>query len=174
VHDPIPGLLSIGLRNGLFGPVSSAMTIDVDQLAVQAEQPLVDALSTNLTTFFGHGGKQIFYHGGSDPWFSAWDTLGYYKAMAEANGGLEKVSAESRYFFVPGMGHCGGGPAALDQFDMLSAIVNWVEKGSAPDQVIASGRAFPGRTRPLCPYPLHAQYKGSGDTEKAENFVCQK
>jgi feruloyl esterase len=71
------------------------------------------------------------------------------------------------------MGHCGGGPAALDQFDMLGPIVEWVEKGIAPDQVVASGRAFPGRTRPLCAYPKHAQYKGSGDSEKAENFECR-
>jgi feruloyl esterase len=168
---PIPGMLSIG--PGIFGPPTKATEIDVDQLARAAEQPLVDALSTNLTTFSGHGGKQIFYHGDSDPWFSALDTLGYYKAMAADNGGLEKVSAWSRFFFVPGMGHCGGGQAALDNFDMLDAIVNWVEKGVAPQSVEASGKAFPGRTRPLCAYPKHAQYKGSGDSEKAENFECR-
>jgi feruloyl esterase len=168
---PIPGMLAIG--RGIFGPPTTAMTIDVDQMAKAAEQPLVDALSTNLTTFSGHGGKQLFYHGDSDPWFSALDTLGYYKAMAAENGGLEKVSDWSRFFFVPGMGHCGGGEAALDNFDMLGAIVNWVEKGVAPQSVEASGKAFPGRTRPLCAYPKHAQYKGSGDTEKAENFECK-
>jgi len=171
VKEPIPGMLAIG--RGVFGPPTTAMEIDVDQMAKAAEQPLVDALSTNLTTFSVHGGKQIFYHGGSDPWFSALDTLGYYQAMAADNGGLEKVSEWSRFFFVPGMGHCGGGPAALDQFDMLGAIVNWVEKSSAPQSVEASGKAFPGRTRPMCAYPKHAQYKGSGDTEKAENFECR-
>jgi len=168
---PIPGMLSIG--PGIFGPPTKAMEIDVDQLAKAAEQPLVDALSTNLTSFSGHGGKQIFYHGGSDPWFSALDTLGYYQAMAADNGGLEKVSEWSRFFYVPGMGHCGGGEAALDNFDMLGAVVNWVERGIAPQSVEASGKAFPGRTRPLCAYPKHAQYKGSGDTEKAENFECR-
>jgi len=173
VKTPIPGLLSIGTGPGIFGLPTSAMTIDVDKLARAGDEPLVSALSTNLSTFFGDGGKQIFYHGGSDPWFSALDTLGYYKDMAEVNGGLERVRDSSRYFYVPGMGHCGGGPAALDQFDMLTAIVNWVEKGTAPDGVVASGRAFPGRTRPLCAYPKHAQYKGSGDTEKAENFECR-
>jgi len=168
---PIPGMLAIG--RGIFGPPTTAMTIDVDQMVKAAEQPLVAALSTNLTTFSGHGGKQIFYHGDSDPWFSALDTLGYYQAMAADNGGLEKVSEWSRFFFVPGMGHCGGGEKALDNFDMLSAIVNWVEKGIAPQSVEASGRAFPGRTRPLCAFPKHAQYKGSGDTEKADNFECK-
>jgi hypothetical protein len=173
VKKPIPGMLAIGSGPGIFGPSTTAMEIDVDRMAKAAEQPLVDALSTNLTSFSGHGGKQIFYHGDSDPWFSALDTLGYYQAMAADNGGLEKVSAWSRFFFVPGMGHCGGGEAALDNFDMLGAIVDWVEKGVAPQSVEASGKAFPGRTRPLCAYPKHAQYKGSGDTEKAENFECR-
>lgn len=173
VKTPIPGMLSIGVNPGIFGPPTTAMSIDVDKLARAAEQPLVDALSTNLSTFALDGGKQIFYHGGSDPWFSALDTLGYYKEMAAANGGLESVRGWSRFFYVPGMGHCGGGPAALDQFDMLTAIVNWVEKGTAPDAVPASGQAFPGRTRPLCAYPEFAHYTGSGDTEKMANFVCR-
>jgi len=74
---------------------------------------------------------------------------------------------------VPGMGHCGGGEAALDNFDMLGAIVNWVEMGTAPESVIATGKAFPGRSRPLCAYPKHAQYTGQGDSQDAKNFVCQ-
>ena len=78
----------------------------------------------------------------------------------------------SRIFLVPGMAHCGGGPS-LDHFDMLSAVVNWVEKGAAPDSVIATGQAFPGRSRPLCAYPKHAQYTGTGDTQDARNFRCQ-
>jgi len=72
------------------------------------------------------------------------------------------------------MGHCQGGSATLDRFDMLSAVVDWVEKGAAPDRVVATGQAFPGRSRPLCPYPQHAQYKGQGDTDDASNFVCQQ
>ena len=75
-------------------------------------------------------------------------------------------------FLVPGMSHCGGGPG-LDQFDMLGAVVNWVENGVAPDVVIATGRAFPGRSRPLCAYPKHTQYGGQGNTEDAKNFSCQ-
>ena len=71
------------------------------------------------------------------------------------------------------MGHCGGGAAALDQFDMLSALVDWVENKKAPDFIVSTGKAFPGRSRPLCPYPKHAHYAGSGDPEKAENFECQ-
>jgi feruloyl esterase len=70
------------------------------------------------------------------------------------------------------MGHCGGGQA-LNQFDLLGAMVNWVEKGTTPTSVVATGKAFPGRSRPLCPYPKHAHYKGQGDTEDAANFECR-
>jgi hypothetical protein len=129
-------------------------------------------MSTNLTTFSAHGGKLIFYHGDSDPWFSPLDTFGYYKDMASANGGLDAVSNWSQFYFVPGMSHCGGGQA-LDQFDLLGAMVNWVEKGTTPTSVVATGKAFPGRSRPLCPYPKHAQYKGQGDAEDAANFECR-
>ncbi len=73
---------------------------------------------------------------------------------------------------MPGMEHCGGGPS-LDHFDMLTAVVDWVEKGKAPDKVIATGKAFPGRSRPLCAFPKHAQYLGSGNSEDAQSFQCQ-
>jgi feruloyl esterase len=169
--SPIPGLLNLS-ANGLFGPYSSATTIDVDKEALGVSDPLVEPASTNLSTFSGNGGKLIFFHGDSDPWFSALDTLDYYKSLAAANGGAEKVATWSRLFLVPGMSHCGGGPS-LDRFDMLSAVVTWVEKGSAPESVIATGPAFPGRSRPLCAYPKHAQYVGHGDTEDATNFRCE-
>ena len=166
-----PGLLALGSR-GVFGPYTTATELDVDEVALQASDPLVEPASTNLTTFSQRGGKLIFFHGNSDPWFSSLDTLRYYKSLAASKDGAEKVAAWSRLFLVPGMGHCGGGPA-LDQFDMLSAIVDWAEKGSAPDSVTATGRAFPGRSRPLCAYPKHAQYGGAGDSQDARNFQCQ-
>jgi feruloyl esterase len=158
--------------NGLFGPYTTATTIDVDKAALHASDPLVEPQSTNLSTFSENGGKLLFFHGDSDPWFSALDTLGYYKSLAATNGGADKVAEWSRFFLVPGMSHCGGGPS-LDRFDMLGAVVNWVEKGIAPDEVVASGSAFPGRTRPLCAWPKHAQYSGHGSTEDASNFTCQ-
>lgn len=166
-----PGLLALG-KNGLFGPYTTATELDVDKAALHASDPLVEPASTNLSTFSGSGGKLIFFHGDSDPWFSPLDTLGYYKSLAETNGGAEKVAEWSRIFLVPGMAHCGGGPS-LDHFDMLSAVVDWVEKGTAPDSVLATGKAFPGRSRPLCAYPKHAQYSGSGDIEDARNFQCR-
>ena len=171
LNGPVPGLLA-PRSGGLFGPYTTATAIDVDREALHASDPLVEPASTNLSTFSGNGGKLIFLHGDSDPWFSPLDTLDYYKSLATANGGAEKVAGWSRFFLVPGMTHCGGGPA-LDRFDMLSAVVSWVEKGEAPDSVIATGHAFPGRSRPLCAYPKHAQYTGQGSTEDAKNFVCR-
>jgi hypothetical protein len=167
----VPGLLAMGSR-GIFGPYTTATEIDVDKEALHASDPLVEPASTNLSTFSGTGGKLLFFHGDSDPWFSPLDTLDYYKSLAATNGGADKVAQWSRFFFVPGMQHCGGGPA-LDRFDMLSAVVDWVEKGEAPESVIATGKAFPGRSRPLCAYPKHAQYTGSGDTQDARNFRCE-
>ncbi|MGA2673116.1 MAG: tannase/feruloyl esterase family alpha/beta hydrolase [Terracidiphilus sp.] len=167
----VPGLLALG-SGGIFGRYPDATEIDVDKEALHASDPLVEPASTNLSTFSTRGGKLLFFHGDSDPWFSPLDTLDYYKSLAPANGGADKVAEWSRIFLVPGMRHCGGGPA-LDQFDMLGAVVNWVEKGSAPESVIATGQAFPGRSRPLCAYPKHAQYTGHGDTNDAKNFNCQ-
>jgi feruloyl esterase len=167
---PFRGLLSPG--PGIFGPAPTELTLDVDREALADSQPLVDSMSTNLTTFSVNGGKLIFYHGDSDPWFSPLDTFTYFKDMAAANGGLESVSKWSQFYFVPGMSHCAGGQA-LDQFDLLGAMVNWVEKGSAPEFVIATGKAFPGRSRPLCAYPKHPHYEGRGDTEDAKNFECR-
>jgi feruloyl esterase len=167
----VPGQLAIG-AHGLFGPYTTATELDVDKAALHASDPLVEPASTNLTTFSLNGGRLIFFHGDSDPWFSPLDTLGYYQSLAATNGGAEKVAEWSRFFFVPGMAHCGGGPS-LDHFDMLSAVVDWVEKGTAPDSIIATGSAFPGRSRPLCAYPKHAQYTGTGDTQDARNFRCQ-
>ncbi|WP_028311304.1 tannase/feruloyl esterase family alpha/beta hydrolase [Derxia gummosa] len=132
---------------------------------------------SDLSKFKGHGGKLIVYHGGSDPVFSYNDTRNWYAALAAANSG--DASGFARLFAVPGMNHCSGGPAT-DKFDMLAAIVDWVEGGKAPDSIAASARAantaaaaFPTRTRPLCAWPKVAVYKGSGDVEAAASFSCQ-
>ncbi len=176
-QNSIPGFLP-GSGFSPF-PRNLSTEINVDERAASvardANQMLTDTnVWTNLSTFSGHGGKLIFFHGNSDPWFSALATLDYYKRMTAANGGEQKVLDWSRFFFVPGMGHCAGGPAALDDFDLLTATIDWVEKGKAPDSVTATGRAFPGRSRPLCPYPSYAAYKGSGNSEAASNFECRK
>jgi hypothetical protein len=172
----IPGLLSGGTAPEGGMPAGSVMDVDAEAaLAHDGREMAGDTDAwTNLSSFTGHGGKLIFYHGLSDPWFSALETVRYYERLgADAPAGSGPVTDWSRLFLVPGMGHCGGGAATLDHFDMLSAIVAWVEQGQAPAQVIATGASFPGRTRPLCPYPQHAQYGGQGDPESAANFVCR-
>jgi len=162
----------------ILASVEQPTDVDIDTLAARVraneEQTLTDTTWTNLTSFFGHGGKLVFYHGTSDPVFSPFDTLAYYERMAEANGGLDQVMNSSRFYLVPGMLHCEGGAATLDKFDLLGAVVDWVENGKAPDSVIATGKAFPGRSRPLCAYPRHAQYKGQGNPEDAGSFECVK
>jgi len=162
----------------MIASVQPPANLTIDQMVAGVEanenQTLTDTTWTNLTTFSGHGGKLIFYHGTSDPVFSPFYTLAYYERMSKENGGLDQVQNWSRFFFVPGMNHCAGGPAALDNFDMLGAIVDWVENGKAPDSVIAKGKPFPSRTRPLCPYPKYAHYKGQGDAEDASNFECSQ
>jgi len=167
----LPGLL-VSVRIPV-GPPGKSTDQDVDRESLVAHNPLSDSTFTNLSTFAGRGSKLIFYHGLSDPWFSPLDTLEYYEKMSGENGGLDSVRDWSRLFLVPGMGHCGEGDQALDSFDFLSAVVEWVEKGTPPDFVLASGRAFPDRTRPLCPYPQFAHYKGQGDPERADNFECR-
>jgi len=172
---PIAGLLSS--RGGPVGPPITATEMDVDReeaAAANAVSAVGDTASwTQLSTFKSRGGKLLFYHGVSDPWFSAQDTVRYYEQLAVDNGGPSAVSQWSRLFLVPGMGHCRGGEASLDRFDMLEAVVAWVEKSLPPDSVVATGKSFPARSRPLCPYPLHTHYKGTGDPEKAANFECR-
>ena len=119
-----------------------------------------------------YAGTEFDVDAAVDPWFSPLDTLEYWKSLAGANGGAEKVAGFSQIYLVPGMAHCGGGPA-LDQFDLLTPLVRWVEPGETPKSVVATGRSFPGRSRPLCPYPQHAQYSGQGTTEDAGSFVCK-
>ena len=175
---PIPGFLlnsTAGPVGGGVLPTSMDLVADEATENANALQQLIDTYGwTNLSSFYGHGGKQIFFHGMSDPWFSAYDTVDYYQRLAEDNGGPETLAGSSRLFLVPGMGHCGGGPATLDQFDLLSLLTDWVTTDKAPEQVVATGSDFPGRSRPLCPYPAHAHYTGSGDPEKASSFECRR
>lgn len=139
----------------------------------------------DLSRLKKRGAKVMAYHGTSDPIFSSDDTQHWYDQLAAANSG--DASNFARFYRVPGMNHCSGGPAT-DQFDMLTPLVNWVEKGQAADSVVASARGAgnaggvnadvpaswaPDRTRPLCAYPKVARYKGTGDVEKAESFSCQ-
>jgi pimeloyl-ACP methyl ester carboxylesterase len=171
-----------GLAGLLVGPVipegpAGSTTMDVDAAAAQAHDGramLGDTNAwTNLSGFRSRGGKLIFFHGVSDPWFSALDTVQYYQRLEKDNAPA-RTADWSRLFLVPGMGHCAGGEATLDSFNMVDAIVNWVEKNTAPEQVIAKGASLPGQTRPLCPFPKHAQYNGSGDDKSAASYQCME
>jgi feruloyl esterase len=138
---------------------------------------LFNAVDPDLTQFRGRGGKLVHYHGWSDPDITPLNSIDYYESVVKAQGGDAHALANTltfyRLFMVPGMWHCGGGPGATT-FDMLGPLNEWVEKGTAPERVIAS-RQTNGkveRTRPLCPYPMEAQWKGVGNTDDAANFVC--
>ena len=127
----------------------------------------------------------MLFHGVSDAIFSAEDTRQWVERLDKAQDG--KAADFARYFPVPGMTHCSGGPAA-DQFDLLTPLVQWVEQGVAPQAVPArvrgaghAGGANPelpkdwsaSRTRPLCAYPTVARYQGSGSLEDAASFSCR-
>ena len=136
-----------------------------------------DADDPKLAQFRELGRKMIIYHGQADPVFSIDDTIRWYdKLNANLDG---KAEADVRLFAVPGMTHCSDG-LALDKFDALTALMDWVESGKAPDRIVASvdpankeipASWSPGRTRPLCPWPKYARYKG-GDPESADSFEC--
>ncbi|WP_052507904.1 tannase/feruloyl esterase family alpha/beta hydrolase [Sphingomonas hengshuiensis] len=172
VAGPVSGYIVDG-RTDILGPPNREVTIDLDAqaAAIRADwmQRLTDTDSwTNLSTYLGKGGKVLFYHGVSDAWFSAFDTLDYWRRAGEANGA--GWADASRFYMVPGMGHCAGGDA-FDSFDMLGAVVDWVEQGKAPEAVVAHRTKPAPAARPLCPYPSYARFKG-GDPSAPENFQC--
>jgi feruloyl esterase len=134
----------------------------------------INALDADLGPFIGRGGRLIQYHGWSDPQISPGNSVQYYQRVLEALGGPGKVQGSYRLFMAPGMAHCGGGEGP-NTFDMISALEQWVEHSKAPDHVIASHSTSGNvdRTRPLCPYPQVATYRGSGSTNEATSFVCK-
>lgn len=144
---------------------------------------------SDLSRLRDRGAKIIVYHGTSDPVFSFHDTVSWFEGIRNANPGSD-IGRFARLYGVPSMNHCSGGPTA-DQFDLLDPLINWVEKGSQPQSVTVAARGTgtstlaalinsevpsswsPSRTRPLCPYPTVARYKGTGDVEQASSFSCQ-
>jgi feruloyl esterase len=149
-------------------------TLDYDKDVALAHKTMgpLDNTDPNLKKFVGRKGKLIMYQGWAEPGIPPGYISEYYKNVIASIG--EKAADESmRLFMVPGMGHCRGG--GTDTFNMLAALENWVEHGKVPESIPASmvveGTVV--RTRPLCPYPQEATYKGSGSTDEAENFVCK-
>ena len=140
---------------------------------------------TDLARLKNRGAKIMVYHGVSDPIFSVNDTAAWYDGLRQANGG--NAADFARFYRVPGMGHCSGGPAT-DQFDAVTALVAWVEQGVAPEALVATARGTGNaggvnadlptdwaakRSRPLCPYPQVARYSGAGSLEVAASFSCK-
>ena len=145
---------------------------DTDPKRLLAAGEVTAANRTDYSAFRARGGKAIVYMGVGDGLVNANGVRRWYERLAQANGGMAQTEQFARYFAVPGMGHCSGGPA-LDRFDAFAALVAWVELGRAPEQLMASGAAFPGRTRPLCAYPKTARYSGSGSADAASSFRCE-
>ena len=139
--------------------------------AEKVDNGLNKANDPNLKAFFGRKGKLIMYHGWSDQVVPPQHSIHYYDSVEKTVGA--QAADSIRLFMVPGMTHCGGGPGP-NTFDSISAIEQWVEKGKAPEQMIASHSADGkvDRTRPVCAYPQAAKYKGSGSIDDAMNFAC--
>jgi len=133
------------------------------------------ATSTDLTRFKQNGGKLIQYIGQADPAVSPSETIAWWNKLNSEQAGA--AASFARLFLVPGMNHGSGGPAT-DKFDTLTALEDWVERGVAPESILATA-VNPGffgvasRTRPLCPYPTWAHYNGTGDINLASSFTCR-
>src|SRR5215467_11589773 len=159
------------------------------KLADEKQAANLNSNNPDMKAFEKRGGKLIIYHGWSDAAISAYNTVDYYNTMIAAMGAKE-TNSFVRLFMVPGMQHCFGGPGpntfgqvgpatpADPQHSIYSALEQWVEKGTAPERIIATKSSsdmapVPAKmTRPLCAFPKVAQYKGSGDTNDEANFVC--
>jgi hypothetical protein len=167
-----------------FDPAKDVQAAD-DQTAA-----MLNATDPNLKAFQAHGGKLILYHGWSDAAIAPQNTINYYQSVVSAVG-PNQAAGFVRLFMVPGMQHCflGPGPNSFGQFipatprdpqhDISLALEQWVEKGIAPDSIIATKLKSDfnpaggvARTRPLCAYPKVARWNGSGSSDDAANFTC--
>jgi feruloyl esterase len=142
-------------------------------LADRLTAKILDATDPHLNAFKAHGGKLLMYHGWADGTIVPRVSVNYYQSIVKAMGGAKKTEDFARLFMIPGMGHCQGGPGT-DTFDKVGVLEQWVEKGVAPDKIIASHqtKGVVDMTRPLCPYPQVARWTGTGSTIDAANFKC--
>ena len=149
----------------------NAFDFDRDVAVVDRWGKLANAKDPDLSAFRKHGGKLIMTYGWADGILQPLMGVNYYEQAVAKNG--KNTRDFFRLFMVPGMAHCGGG-VGPDQNDAVSAVIDWVEKGKAPDVLVAK-KIVQGqvtRSRPLCPYPQVARYTGAGSIDAAENFTC--
>jgi Tannase and feruloyl esterase len=150
---------------------TNSFDFDRDVSMLDAWGQLADAKSTDLNAFRQRGGKLLITHGWADQILQPEVSVNYYRQLQARYG--DTTGAFVRLFMVPGMTHCSGGNGT-DAFDSVTAVVNWVERGKAPDSLaaahLAGGKVQ--RTRPLCPYPQVARYQGRGSIDDAANFRC--
>jgi hypothetical protein len=148
------------------------LDVDRDSLRMNNVALAINATMTDLTAVKMRGGKIVHYHGWADPGVTARMSVDYYQA-AKRTMGEKETTDFYRFFPVPGMFHCSGGPGCGNA-DWLSAVVNWVEQGVAPEMIVGAhvDAGQTTRTRPLCMYPREARYKGSGSIDDAANFNC--
>lgn len=150
----------------------------VSQVDLESAYPQLDSIrqmlnatDTNLSAFRDRGGKLLMWFGWADPALNPNMGVEYYEAVMREMG--PGTADFFRLFMMPGVFHCAGGPGC-DSAPRLAALIEWVERGQAPERIVASrvqdGKVI--RTRPLCPYPQTARYKGSGSTDEAANFMC--
>jgi feruloyl esterase len=163
-------------------PEWSFKTMDMERDVAEAQRRIghiVNSTNPDLSRFHAHGGKLIQYHGWNDPLISPYNSIDYYETVIAAKGAkardaaLRQTQADHRLFMIPGMLHCRGGDAT-DTFEGVKALEAWVEQGVAPERIeatkVVDGKV--ARSRPLCPYPQVATYKGKGNTDDAANFTC--
>jgi protein-L-isoaspartate(D-aspartate) O-methyltransferase len=135
---------------------------------------ILSPTNPDLGPFRKRNGKLIMYHGWADSGISAYGTISYYDRVVQKAGGQQEADSFVRLFLAPGMHHCAGGPGP-NTFDMLPVLEDWVERGVAPERVVAShltdGRV--DRTRPLCAHPKVARYTGSGSVDAESSFRCE-
>ena len=144
---------------------------DRDPATLARARSIYDATSYDLRPLKARGGKILMWHGLADAGIMASSSIGYYESVIKAMGGRQHTEDFFRLFLIPGVHHCGGGPGLTD-FDALTLLENWVEKGQAPDVLIAR-RAANGvleRSRPVYPYPIQARYSSTGDPKQAASF----
>jgi feruloyl esterase len=133
---------------------------------------LANATDANLRDFRASGGKLLITYGWADAILQPLMGVSYYEEAVAANG--PNGTDFMRLFMIPGMAHCAGG-LGPDQYDAVTAVIDWVEKGVAPDSLVASKivNGAVTRSRPLCPYPQVARYEGQGDSDDAARFECK-